>query len=265
MIGAVFGDIVGSKFEWNNIKTNDFDLFQESMIFTDDSVMTIALSKALMEYVGGNGKLQDLAVKNMRLFGKKYPNAGYGERFKEWLKTDNPQPYNSFGNGAAMRVSACGWVGKTLDEVKQLSYDVTVVTHNHLEGLKGAEATAVAIFMARIGKSKDEIKQEMQKYYSLTRTLAEIRENYGYDVSCQGTVPPAIQAFLEAKDFEDAIRNAISLGGDSDTLAAITGSIAEAYFGVKERDIEFVKSKLDWELWDVLSDFANKFNAEKIE
>lgn len=258
MIGAIFGDVVGSIYEWDNIKTKDFELCQPKMFFTDDTVMTLAVAKALMEYVAGNGKLQDLTVKNMQELGRRYPDAGYGARFEGWIYSGNPQPYNSWGNGAAMRVSACGWIGKNLDEVKKLSYEVTVVTHDHSEGLKGAEAVAVAIFMARMGNTKDEIKEEMQKYYRLDKCLEEIRPTYEFNESCQDTVPQAIQAFLEAKDFEDAIRNAISLGGDSDTLAAITGSIAEAYYGVKQEYLEFVKSKLDDRLRNICEEFAGR-------
>lgn len=258
MIGAIFGDIVGSIYEWDNIKTKDFELYQPKMFFTDDTVMTLAVAKALMEYVAGKGKLSDLTVKNMQELGRLYPDAGYGARFDGWIYSANPKPYNSWGNGSAMRVSACGWIGKNLDEVKKLSYEVTAVTHNHLEGVKGAEAVAVAIFMARIGKTKDEIKKEMQKYYTLDKCLDEIRPTYEFNESCQDTVPQAIQAFLEAEDFEDAIRNAISLGGDSDTLAAITGSIAEAYYGVKQEYSEFVKRKLDDRLRNICEEFEGK-------
>lgn len=258
MIGAIFGDVVGSIYEWDNIKTKKFDLCQTKMFFTDDTVMTLAVAKALMEYVAGKGKLQDLAVKNMQELGRMFPDAGYGVRFEGWIYSDNPQPYNSWGNGAAMRVSACGWIGKNLDEVKSMSHEVTVVTHNHPEGLKGAEAVAVAIFMARMGKTKEEIRKEMQKYYTLDKCLDEMRPTYEFNESCQDTVPQAIQAFLEAKDFEDAIRNAISMGGDSDTLAAITGSIAETYFGVKQEHREFVKSKLDDRLRNICEEFEGR-------
>ena len=187
-------------------------------------------------------------MKNMQYLGRKYPNAGYGNRFNDWIYSDNPQPYSSWGNGSAMRVSSCGWVGKNLDEVKLLSCEVTAVTHNHPEGLKGAEAVAVAIFMARTGTTKDEIKKKMQEYYALDKRLDEIRPTYEFNESCQDTVPQAIQAFLEAEDFEDAIRNAISLGGDSDTIAAITGSIAEAFYGVNKKQTDFVILKLDDDL-----------------
>lgn len=260
MIGALFGDIVGSIFEWDNTKRKDFELYQKKMFFTDDSLMTLAVAKALMEHKDTGKDLSTLTVHYMQELGQRYPDAGYGGNFESWIYDENPQPYNSWGNGSAMRVSACGWVANSVEEAKQLSLAVTAVTHNHPEGIKGAEATAVAIYMARQHQSKEEIKKAMQKYYPLQKTLDEIRPEYEYDVSCQGTVPQAIQAFLEAESFDDAIRNAISLGGDSDTLAAITGSIAEAYFGVEQKQIDFVMSKLDDYLGSICKEFSNRFN-----
>lgn len=264
MIGALFGDIVGSIFEWDNRKSKQFDLYQKKMFFTDDSVMTLAIAKALMEHRDTGKDLGVLTIQNMQDLGRRYPDAGYGGNFELWIYDENPQPYNSWGNGSAMRVSACGWVAETVEEAKELSRAVTVVTHNHPEGIKGAEATAVAIYMARQHCSKAEIKAAMQKYYPLQKTLAEIRPEYEYDVSCQGTVPQAIQAFLEAEDFEDAIRNAISLGGDSDTLAAICGSMAEAYFGVEQKQIDFVMGKLDKFLGDICEEFGKKYGGMTI-
>ena len=234
MLGAIVGDIVGSRFEWNNLKSKDFDLFTAADHITDDSVMTLAVATALMncDSIRLRNQLQSSTVYYMRKFGNAFPHAGYGGRFRKWLFDVKMQAYGSFGNGSAMRVSACGWVGNDLVEVKALSNDVTCVTHNHPEGLKGAEAT-VAVFLARSGASKEEIKKHLEaKYYKLDFTLDEIRDSYSFDGSCQGTVPQALEAFLEATDFEDAIRNAISIGGDSDTLAAITGAVAEAYFGL---------------------------------
>jgi len=263
MIGALFGDIVGSIYEWDNIKTKDFELYQKEMFFTDDSVMTLAIAKALMDYKKTGKDLSALTIGYMRNIGIRYPDAGYGGRFMMWLLQPNPQPYNSWGNGSAMRVSACGWVANSVEEAKELSRAVTAVTHNHPEGIKGAEATAVAIYMARQHSSKEEIKKEMQKYYPLQETLEEIRPDYQFNESCQGTVPQAIQAFLEAESFEDAIRNAISLGGDSDTLAAITGSIAEAYFGVGQKQIDFVMSKLDDTLGTICEEFSSIFGVKK--
>ena len=235
MLGAILGDIVGSRFEFNNIKSKDFYMFTDEVRITDDSVMTLAVAAALLNSDTKELRklLQQNAVFYMRRFGNRCPRAGYGGRFRRWLRDPDMGAYGSYGNGSAMRVSACGWAGCTLDEVKALSYDVTCVTHNHPEGLKGAEAVAAAVFLARSGASKDEIKKYMENnYYKLDFTLDEIRDEYRFDVSCQGTVPQALEAFLEANDFEDAIRNAVSIGGDSDTLAAITGAVAEAYFGL---------------------------------
>jgi type I restriction enzyme M protein len=186
---------------------------------------------------GGYDALSAEAVMSMQDFGRRYPCAGYGGAFRLWLKDEFPQPYNSWGNGSAMRVSACGWAGQTLDEVKAISLAVTEVTHNHPEGIKGAEATAVAVYLALAGKTIDEIREVIDReYYPMNFTLDEIRPGYSFDVSCQGSVPQALEAFFESTSFEDAIRNAISIGGDSDTIAAITGAVAGAYYGVP-RDI----------------------------
>ena len=233
MLGAIIGDMAGSVYEFHNLKSKRFPLFTRKCYPTDDSIMTIAVAKAILENDGKAEGLEDQAVKWMQKIGRQYPNCGYGGRFFRWMHTRDPQPYGSFGNGAAMRVSACGWAGKTLDEVKALSHAVTIVSHNHPEGVKGAEATACAIFLARTGHSKEEIRSFIEdNYYTLNFTLDEIRPTYRFDVTCQGSVPQAIEAFLESDSFEDAIRNAISIGGDSDTLAAITGSIAEAFYGI---------------------------------
>lgn len=250
MLGAIIGDVVGSVYEWNNIKTKDFELFKPNCFFTDDTVMTVAVAKALLEtrekqsesrikkrkfgavmYEHKKVSFKEELIQQMQAFGRIFPDAGYGGMFRRWLESENPQPYNSFGNGSAMRVSPCGYIAVELDEALALAKASAEVTHNHPEGIKGAQAVAAAIFLARCGKTKDELKKYIEEnFYSLDRTLDEIRPNYKFDVTCQGTVPPAIQAFLESTDFEDAIRNAISLGGDSDTLAAITGSIAWAYY-----------------------------------
>lgn len=245
LIGAIVGDIAGSRFEWLNCKSKDFTFLVgrcEGGIpccFTDDTVMTLAIADAIMKWrEGGNtsyGALSSCAIKSMQAFGRQYPNAGYGGSFMAWLQDKDPCPYNSWGNGAAMRVSACGWAGRTLDEVKAMSRAVTEVTHNHPEGLKGAEATAVATFLARTGKSMAEIEKVVNRdYYRLDFTLDEIRESYKFDVSCQGSVPQALEAFFESTSFEDAIRNAISIGGDSDTIGAICGAVAGAYYGVPQ-------------------------------
>jgi type I restriction enzyme M protein len=233
MLGAIVGDIVGSRFEFDNIKTKDFDFFREECFVTDDSIMTLAVGKAIMECKGDYADLGRKATKYMQEIGQPYLNCGYGGNFYQWMYTDNPLPYNSYGNGAAMRVSGCGLVARSLEEAKELSAKVTEISHNHPEGMKGAEATAVAIYLAGQRKTLLEIREYIdQNYYPMNFTLDEIRDSYRFNETCQDTVPQAIMAVLESTGFEDAIRNAISLGGDSDTLAAIAGSIAEAYYGV---------------------------------
>ena len=231
MIGAIIGDIVGSIYEFNNYRSKDFRLFQDEMFFTDDTVMTIAIAKALKE----KGDAGENAIRWMRKLGARYPYSGYGGRFREWLFDESMGPYNSYGNGSAMRVSAVGWFADGIEEVKELSRKVTEVTHNHPEGLKGAEATALCVYHLLNGMGKEELRELVERdYYRLDFTIDGIRESYEFNESCQGTVPQAIEAFLESRDFEDAIRNAISVGGDSDTLAAITGALAEAHYGVPE-------------------------------
>ena len=249
MIGAIIGDIVGSIYEWDNIKTKNFPLFSNKCRFTDDSVMTIAVADGLM-----NGGGPDNYIAAMKRLGRIYPDAGYGGHFRRWLLSDDANPYNSWGNGAAMRVSPTGWLFSTIEETENAAEASAAVTHNHPEGIKGAKATAAAIYMARNSESKSAIKAYIEKQfgYNLSRTLDEIRPAYAFDVSCMGTVPEAITAFLESVDFEDAIRNAISLGGDSDTLAAITGSIAEAAYGVPKEIYNKAIAFLDEPLLEVL-------------
>lgn len=263
MLGAIIGDIVGSRFEWNNNKSKQFDLLTYKCSVTDDSIMTLAIAKALLESKSDYSDLSENAVKYMQNIGQHYPNCGYGGHFREWIYSDNPKPYNSYGNGAAMRVSACGFVANTLEEVKQLSKYVTEVTHNHSEGIKGAEATAVAIFLARSGKNLLEIRDYITKnYYPLNFSLDEIRDNYEFNESCQGTVPQALEAFFESKNFEDAIRNAISIGGDSDTIAAITGGIAGAYYGIPTDIRKHALTFLDERLLKILVDFENNYPSK---
>lgn len=242
MLGAIIGDIVGSVYEWHNIKTKEFPFFRKDCTFTDDTVMTVAVAAALM-----NGGGEDDFVAAMRDYGRRYPGRGYGGRFGSWLFSEDPQPYNSWGNGSAMRVSPVAWAFNTLAEVERIAERSAAVTHNHPEGIRGARATAAAIFMARTGRSKPEIKSyiEQQYGYDLARTLREIRPGYRFNESCQRTVPEAIIAFLESTGFEDAVRNAISLGGDSDTLACITGSIAEGCYGIPEDIRQEALSRLD--------------------
>ena len=260
MLGAIIGDIVGSRFEWNNIKTKEFDFMPHKCFFTDDSVMTLAVANAILECNEHYAALPDNTIVQMQHYGKKYPDSGYGGMFSQWITSDNPTPYNSFGNGSAMRVSACAYAAKNIDEAKELSRKVTEVTHNHPEGIKGAEAVTVAIFMALEGKSILEIRDYINKnYYPMDFTLKGIRDSYTFNETCQETVPQAIMAFLESKDFEDAIRNAISIGGDSDTLAAITGSIAEAYYGIPADIRKLALTFLDEALLSILNRFEAKF------
>lgn len=233
MIGAIIGDIAGSRFEFDNYRKKDFELIAPGCSPTDDSVMTIALGKAILGCNGNYANLSQRAIGCMQEFGRRYPNCGFGGMFRRWIHSEDPQPYGSFGNGAAMRVSGAGFAARSLEETKELSYKITCVSHNHPEGLKGAEAVAVAIFLARQNKTKREIRQYIEaNYYKIAFTLDEIRPTYRFNETCQETVPQAFEAFFEADSFEDTIRNAISIGGDSDTLAAIAGSIAEAYYGV---------------------------------
>lgn len=265
MLGAIIGDIVGSRFEWNNHKSKDFNLFSEECFFTDDSVMTLAIAKALLDCIGDYRNLSEKAISAMQELGRPYPNCGYGGMFQRWMYSDDPKPYNSYGNGAAMRVSACGFIAKTLEEAKELSRKVTEVTHNHPEGIKGAEATTVAIFLARKGYKIDEIREYINEhYYKMDFTLDEIRDTYEFNETCQETVPQAIMAFLESSSFEDAIKNAISIGGDSDTIAAITGGIAEAYYGVPLLFENLAKNHLDERLLTILTDFQNRKNTVEI-
>lgn len=239
MLGAIIGDIVGSRFELHNIKTKDFQMFTKQSKPTDDSIMTLAIAKAILFCDGRDfSQLGEKTVACMQWIGLKYPHAGYGKQFISWLRSKNPQPYNSYGNGAAMRVSPCAYAAETLDEALELAKTVTEVTHNHPEGIKGAQATVAAVFLALHGSSIEEIRAHInENYYPMNFTLDEIRPTYPahrFDGSCQGTVPQAIMAFLESNNYEDAIRSAISIGGDSDTIASITGAIAGAYYGVPD-------------------------------
>jgi len=275
MLGAIIGDIAGSVYEWNNIKTKQFPFFRDDCRFTDDTVMTCAVAEAVMK--GGE---KDDFIDAMKKYGRMYPNAGYGGRFRQWLVSDSREPINSFGNGSAMRVSPCAWImdcgfcartgmwPTTARGIARLSAEVT---HNHPEGIKGAMAVTDAIFMSRyyfggycgdyeepIDKDPQECKKRIKDHieqtygYDLSRTLDEIRPTYQFNATCQGSVPEAIIAFLESTDFEDAVRNAISLGGDSDTIAAIAGSIAEAAYGIPETIKTKALSYLDEPLKEVV-------------
>lgn len=276
MIGAIIGDVVGSVYEWHNIKTKDFPLFRDDCFFTDDTVMTCAVAEAVMR----GGQENDF-IDAMKKYGRMYPNAGYGGNFGRWLRTSTRKPYNSFGNGSAMRVSPCAWVmdcgfcartGMWPTNGRDQALLSARVTHNHPEGIKGALAVTDAIFMCRYyfggwcgdhehpiqddpAKCKEQVCTYIEREYgyNLSRSLDEIRPRYRFNETCQETVPQAIIAFLESRDFEDAIRNAISLGGDSDTLAAITGSIAEAAYGIPQWIEDKAMSYLDAPLMDVVN------------
>ena len=245
LFGSVIGDVIGSVFEWNNVKSTDFDLFCDKSDFTDDTVMSIAVADCLINGKDNTNTYQE--------YGWKYPYRGYGGYFNEWINLEEPKPYNSWGNGSAMRASACGCFHDTLEITLAEAKKSAMPTHNHPEGIKGAQATAAAIFLARIGASKEEIKKYIQDTfrYDLERKIKDIREVYEFDESCQGTVPEAITAFIESTDFENAIRLAISIGGDSDTIACITGGIALAYY--KELPSEIAKKT-----WSLLPDEFKK-------
>lgn len=268
MFGAIVGDVIGSAYEWNRVKTTEFELFTDRTEFTDDSVLTVATAEALLFCLGPGGPgreaLGEAYARQFKAYGQRYPNAGYGGRFSGWLTGDSLKPYNSFGNGSAMRVSPVGFAFDTLEEVLREAKRNAAVTHNHPEGVKGAQATAAAIFLGRTGAGKEEIRRYVEStfQYDLSRTLDQIRPGYEFDETCQRTVPEAITAFLESDDFEDAIRKAVSLGGDADTLACITGGIAQAYYKrIPKRLHDGVLRRLDSGLKRVLRQFEDRYGA----
>ena len=247
MLGAIIGDVIGSRYEWNPIKTKNFELLNAECKFTDDTVMTVAVADSLM-----NGEPY---VHSFQKWGRKYPMVGYGRWFNRWLFSENPEPYNSFGNGSAMRSSSIGWLFNDEESVLKEAEKSAEITHNHPEGIKGAQAVALGIFMGRSGRTKKEIRKKIEVLfgYSLRQKLSEIRPGYNFDVTCQGSVPQAIIAFLESNDFEDSIRNAISLGGDGDTQACITGSLAEAYYtSIPDKIKKFVIKKITPEIIEIV-------------
>jgi ADP-ribosylglycohydrolase len=255
MLGAIAGDIIGSIYERNRIKSEDFPLFRHDSRFTDDSVLTVAIASSILKKVS--------YLQSIKEFARRYPDAGYGGTFYQWMLSDDDQPYNSWGNGSAMRVSAIGFAYDTVDQVMEEARKSAEVTHNHPEGVKGAKAVAMTIFFSRLGAPKQHIKEVISKTfkYDLDRTIAEIRPNYSFDVSCQGSVPESIIAFLESTSYEDAVRKAISLGGDSDTMAAIAGSIAEAYYKVIPLHIIVeVRKRLPDEFLAIIDDFNTTYN-----
>ena len=259
MIGAILGDMIGAPYEFDRgNKTKDFPLFGSDSEFTDDSVMTVAVAEALMDSAGKNDdEIRQALTASMQKWGKRYPHAGYGGMFNSWLRSQYPKPYGSFGNGSAMRVSAAGWLYDTLEETRHAAALSAEVTHNHPEGIKGAEAAACAVFLARTGSSTKEIRDCIVREfgYDLSRTCDEIRPAYTHNESCQKTVPEAITAFLEGTDFEDVIRTAVSLGGDCDTLTCIAGGIAEAYYGVPEALTAECRKRLTPDLLAVVDRF----------
>ena len=272
MYGAILGDIIGSPYERHNIKSKEFPLFSKHSRFTDDTVMTLAVAAGFMSAFnnadnqiengdavndGNKAVVEGSIIRNMKTLGLRYPHAGYGGRFRDWLE-NGTGPYNSWGNGSAMRVSPTAWICNTIDTVRETARLQAAVTHDHPEGIKGAEALASAIFIARVGGTKDDIREYVTDEfgYDLDRSCDSIRPGYRFDVSCQGSVPEAIIAFLDSKDFEDAVRNAISLGGDSDTIAAMAGSIAEAFYGVPDELKKKCEKILPEDLREILKDFA---------
>ena len=256
MIGAIAGDIIGSVYEARPIKRTDFPLFRWDCTFTDDTVLTVAVADAIL--YGG-----DYAEK-LKDYYRNHPNRGYGMLFLRWARTAQSPPYNSWGNGSAMRVSPVGFAFDTLEEVLDQAKRSAEVTHNHPEGIKGAQATAAAIFLARTGRTREEIRDylRMTFRYGLRETLDEIRPSYRFDPSCQGTVPEAVTAFLESIDWEDAVRKAVSLGGDSDTLACITGGIAQAFYGGIPVEVRArVWEALDEDLARVVRQFCERYSC----
>lgn len=254
MVGAIAGDIIGSVYENHPIKTKDFPLFHPRCRFTDDTVLTVAVAQAIL-----SGTPYERAILEV---GRRYPGVGYGGAFFVWLFSDQPRPYNSWGNGSAMRISPVGFAFDSEDQVLGEAKKTADISHNHPEGVKGAQATALAVFLARTGRTKDEIRVNITHRfgYDLHRTVDDIRPKYSFDVSCQGTVPEAIIAFLDSTSYEDAVRNAISLGGDSDTLACITGGIAEAFYGSIPEEIRTkVKECLTPDLWEVTEEFCARY------
>lgn len=261
MFGAIIGDVVGSRFEFNERKSKDFELFTKGCTFTDDTVMTLTVAKALLPYetITDLTAFKKELVRVMHEVGRRYPRCGYGSRFSAWIMEKRTESYGSYGNGSAMRVAPVAWFAKTLAECETLAAASADVTHNHPEGIKGAVAVAGATFIARMGGTMAQIRHYTRQYYRADFTLDEIRPDYDFVETCQGTVPQALEAFFESTSFEDAIRNAISIGGDSDTIAAMAGSIAEAYYGVNREMKDIALSYLDYDLLDIAEEFGRKF------
>lgn len=268
MLGAIVGDIVGSRFEGQEYVDHDFALWAAGCHPTDDSYMSLAVARALMEVDRGpygEAREQELRVRvvsAMQEIGRRHLGCGFGARFLEWIESEVPSPYASWGNGAAMRVSACGWVGRTLDEVRTLSRTVTAVSHTHAEALCGAEAVAVAVFLARNGMSREELREHLGQYYDLGFKLSEVMPARAASMHCKDTVPLSLTAFFEGEDFVDCVRRAVGLGGDTDTLGAITGSIAEAYFGIGQELRSRALSYLEESERRIVLDFEECFGTK---
>lgn len=258
LMGAICGDIIGSVYQFDPTKEKDFPLFSRSCEFTDDTVMTLAVAKTFVEssHPVDLDDFKRTLIANMHEFGEKYPEVGYGHRFLQWLDSGSVEPYNSCGNGSAMRVSAVGWYARTLEEAETLAEASAEVTHNHPDGIAGAVAVAGAIYLAKTGESKATIREYVSRYYDLDFTLDEIRPGYDFRSCCDGSIQPAVAAFLESDSYEQTVRNAISLGGDADTLGAIAGSIAEAYFGIPDDIVDAAVTYLDDYLLDVAQEFS---------
>lgn len=254
ILGAIAGDVIGSIYEFNPIKTTEFELVQPGMFYTDDSILTVAIADAILHKKDFGKMLWE--------YGNRYPDGGYGGMFLNWLISTNPEPYNSFGNGSAMRVSAVGFAANSLEEALEIAEQTAIPSHNHSEGIKGAQATAAAIYLAKTGHTKAEIAKYIteQFNYDLAFSIEEIRPDYSFEVTCQKSVPQAIVCFMESTDYESAIRLAISLGGDADTLACIAGGIAAAYYKeIPTGVIEFMHTVLPDEFWEVINAFDKKY------
>ncbi len=263
MLGAMIGDMAGSVYEFDNIKTTEFDLLGPGTFFTDDTVMTCAVAQGLMEGAGDEKASRQAVIRAMQELGHQFPHAGYGGRFRGWLASEHPHPYNSWGNGSAMRVSPAGWLYGSLEETERFAKISAEVTHNHPEGIKGAQSVAAAIYLLRTGSTKDEVRAYVEDTYGydLSMTCGEIRPTYRFNESCQHTVPQAFVALLEGEDFEQVIRLSVSLGGDSDTLAAIAGSMAEATYEIPG----WLKQKALDKLEEPLLGIYKEFNARVFE
>ncbi len=262
MYGAIIGDIIGSRFEFDRgSKSREFELFTPRCNFTDDTVMTVAVAEALMNAGKDSDEktIKSELIKSMKMWGQRYPDAGYGGRFIRWVLSEEPKPYGSYGNGSGMRVSSVGWLYDSLERTREVARWTAEVTHNHPEGIKGAKSVAAAIFMARNGASKDEIKKYIEDEfgYNLNRTLDEISPSYHHVEDCMRTMPEAFTCFLEADSYEETVRNVMYIGGDTDTLAAIAGAVAEAFWGIPEDVIDSGMNFLSSDILDVVLKFKS--------